>query len=67
MRGANPTLPVPQLKSVEVTINATVDVRYFDDYEDTINEDYIRRQVEDAVTKANYETTELVDLQLEDY
>lgn len=64
---ADPTLPVPQLKSVEVTINATVDVRYFDDYEDTVNEDYVRRQIEDAVAKANYETTELVDLKLEDY
>ncbi|MCG1009255.1 hypothetical protein J4760_04205 [Salinicoccus sp. ID82-1] len=64
---ANPILPVPQLKSIEVTINATVDVRYFDDYEDTVNEDYVRRQVEDAVAKANYETTELVDLKLEDY
>ncbi|GAB3065486.1 hypothetical protein ACFOU0_12360 [Salinicoccus sesuvii] len=67
MHGANPTLPVPQLKSIEVTINATVDVRYFVDYEDTVNEDYVRRQVEDAVAKANYETTELVDLKLEDY
>ncbi len=64
---ADPTLPIVKVKSIEVTVNATVDVAYVDDYNDVRNEDYIHQQVKDAVTKANYETTELVDLKLEDY
>lgn len=64
---ADPTLPVVKVKSVEVTINATVDVAYVDDFEDERNKEYIDRQVKDAVAKANMETSELVDLELEDY
>ncbi|MFA7745138.1 hypothetical protein [Salinicoccus roseus] len=64
---ADPTLPVVKVKSVEVTINATVDVAYVDDFEDERNKEYIDRQIKDAVAKANMETSELVDLELEDY
>ncbi|GAA3722956.1 hypothetical protein GCM10022378_11260 [Salinicoccus jeotgali] len=64
---ADPTLPVVKVKSIEVTVNATVDVAYVEDFNDVRNEDYIQQQIKDAVTKANYETTELVDLKLEDY
>ncbi|KIH69917.1 hypothetical protein [Salinicoccus roseus] len=64
---ADPTLPVVKVKSVEVTINATVDVAYVDDFDDERNEEYIDRQVKDAVRKANIETSELVDLELDDY
>lgn len=64
---ADPTLPVVKVKSIEVTINATVDVAYVDDFEDERNKEYIDRQVKDAVAKANMETSELVDLELEDY
>lgn len=31
---ADPTLPVVKVKSIEVTINATVDVAYVDDIDD---------------------------------
>lgn len=64
---ADPTLPVVKVKSIEVTINATVDVAYVDDFDDVRNEEYIERQIKDAVRKANMETSELVDLELEDY
>ena len=64
---ADPTLPVVKVKSIEVTINTTVDVAYVDDFDDVRNEEYIERQIKDAVRKANMETSELVDLELEDY
>lgn len=64
---ADPTLPVVKVKSVEVTLNATVDVAYVDDFDDVRNEEYVDRQVKDAIRKANMETSELVDLELEDY
>lgn len=64
---ADPTLPVTKVKSVEVTLNATVDVAYVDDFDDVRNKEYIDRQIKDAVAKANMETSELTDLELEDY
>ncbi|MEZ2459338.1 hypothetical protein ACBR55_12225 [Salinicoccus roseus] len=64
---ADPTLPVTKVKSVEVTLNATVDVAYVDDFDDVRNKEYIDRQIKDAIKKANMETSELVDLELEDY
>ncbi|WP_271401539.1 hypothetical protein [Salinicoccus roseus] len=64
---ADPTLPVVKVKSIEVTVNATVDVAYVDDFDDERNKEYIDRQVKDAIRKANMETSELVDLELDDY
>ncbi len=63
----NPNEKVVKVKSVDVVLNATVDVAYVDDFDDERNWASTDMQIKDAIAKANMETTELIDIELEDY
>lgn len=63
----NPNEKVVKVKSVDVVLNATVDVGYVDDFDDERNWASTDMQIKNAIAKANMETTELIDIELEDY
>ncbi|MBY8908182.1 hypothetical protein K6L05_00080 [Salinicoccus roseus] len=63
----NPNEKVVKIKSVDVVLNATIDVGYVDDFDGERNWASTDMQIKNAIAKANTETTELIDIELEDY